>query len=298
MGLHKFLIILTIAVLLILTVAVWFYPSNEDFKTENFFWNGTRDICVNHAALPIESLKELPISPHGTTLILIPYLALTDSELAALNTFVRKGGSLILTDDYGHGNQVLEYLGLRARFAEQALLDPLSNYKNQWFPRIVHIQTSPLTINTGSLVFNHATSLINVEKTDTIALSSMFSFLDRNDNKKRDDGEPTGPLPVISQHKLGSGQITLISDPSIFINSMQALGSNSNFVKNIAATTSYHLLIDQSHLPPSNLHYAKNLLERARGLLTAPLGILLLVISVLVITLLPIWRKKIAGQYS
>ena len=298
MRLHKFLIILTIAVLLILTVAVWFYPSNEDFKTENFFWNGTRDIFVNNAALPIESLKELPISPHGTTLILIPYLALTDSELAALNTFVIKGGSLILADDYGHGNQVLEYLGLRARFAEQALLDPLSNYKNQWFPRIVHIQTSPLTINTSSLVFNHATSLINVEKTDTIALSSMFSFLDRNDNKKRDDGEPTGPLPVISQHKLGSGQITLISDPSIFINSMQALGSNSNFIKNIAAATSSHLIIDQSHLPPSNLHYAKNLLERVRGLLTAPLGILLLVISVLVFTLLPIWRKKAAGQHS
>ena len=296
MGLHKFLIILTIAVLLILTAAVWFYPSNEDFKTENFFWNGTRDICVNHAALPIESLKELPISPHGTTLILIPYLALTDSELAALNTFVIKGGRLILADDYGHGNQVLEYLGLRARFAEQALLDPLSNYKNQWFPRIVHIQTSPLTINTGSLVFNHATSLINVEKTDTIALSSMFSFLDQNDNKKRDDGEPTGPLPVISQHKLGSGQITLISDPSIFINSMQALGSNSNFVKNIAAATSYHLLIDQSHLPPSNLHLAKKLLERARSLLTAPLGILLLVISMLVFTLLPIWHKKAAGH--
>ncbi len=292
MGLRKFLVILTITLLLVLTIVVWLYPLNDDFKTKNSLWNGTTEILASYAVSPLESLSELPQSPGGTTLILIPYLDLTSDELAELNSFVTRGGTLVLADDYGHGNDVLEYLGVKARFSQQALLDPLSNYKNKWFPKIIHLKNSPLTINTDSLVFNHATSLVNVENDDIIALSSLFSFLDQNGNETHDNEESTGPLPVISQHQIGEGQIILISDPSIFINSMEPLGGNRNFIKNIAAAATSGFLIDQKHLPPSNLHQTKDILERVRDLLAAPLGILLLVVLILVLILPPVWRKQ------
>jgi len=142
-----------------LIIAVWFFPSNEDFRVENPFWNGTRDISASYPAQPLESLSDLPPSPQGTTLILIPYLNCTPAELEQLNRFVSQGGRLVLADDYGYGNQILEYLGLRARFAGETLLDPLVNYKNKQFPKIIHLEPSLLTSNTGSLVFNHATCL-------------------------------------------------------------------------------------------------------------------------------------------
>jgi len=292
MELRRFVVILTIALVFILTVVVWFLPTNEDFRADNPFWNGTKDISSSYPASPLASLSDLPLSPQGSTLILIPYLDFTPAELEQLHTFVTQGGTLVLADDYGFGNQILEYLGLKARFSGQVLLDPMSNYKNKWFPRISHIIPSSLTINTESLILNHATCLTDVETGDALALSSVFSFLDLNGNESWDEGEPTGPLPVISRHSLGSGQLILISDPSIFINSMETMESNYDFVQNIAAITTSRLLIDQSHLPPSNLHQTKNLLATIRDSVTTPVGAVSLVILALTITLIPIWHKK------
>jgi len=290
--LRRFLLILTIALVVILTLVVWFCPSNEDFRTENPLWNGTKDTSSGYPLSPLVSLSDLPPSPQGSTLILVPYLNFALEELEELNKFVTQGGTLILADDYGYGNQILEYLGLKARFSGQPLLDPLSNYKNRWFPRISHIIPSPITSNTESLVLNHATGLTEVETSDALALSSSFSFLDLNGNQVWDKDEPTGPLPVISRHSLGSGQLILISDPSIFINSMETIESNSNLVQNLAAITTSSLLLDQSHLPPSNLHQTKNLLAYTRSFLITPVGTLGLVIVALTITLMPIWHKK------
>ena len=292
MELRKFLIILTILLVLILTIVVWFFPSNEDFRTENPFWNGTKDISSITPASSLTSLSELISAPQGVALILIPYLDFTPAELEELNSFVTKGGTLVLADDYGFGNQALEYMGVKARFSGQALLDPLFNYKNEWFPRIFHLASSAVTTNIKSLVLNHATCLINIETENILALSSAFSFLDLNGNQAWDEDEPTGPLPVISQHNLGSGQIILVSDPSIFINSMETIESNYNFIQNAATITTSELLIDQSHLPPSSLHQTKNLLADIHGYLVAPVGTLGLVIVAVTITLMPLWYRR------
>ena len=292
MGLRRPLILLTMAMVILLIIVVWFFPSDEDFRIDNPLWNGIRDMGSNYPALPIESLRELPDSAQGVTLILVPYLDFTPDELEALNDFVTRGGTLILADDYGHGNQVLAYLGLKARFSGQTLLDPLISYKNEWFPRILRLESSPFTSNIESLVFNYATSLTNIETGDTLARSSLFSFLDLNSNQILDETEPVGPLPVISQHNLGSGQIILIADPSIFINSMESMGDNDKFIQNIATVTTSRLLIDQSHLPPSELHQAKNLLTHIRDFLNIPLATTGLIILILTITLSPIWRKR------
>jgi len=290
--LRKFLAILTIAIIILLAIIVWFFPSDEDFRTENSFWNGSRNISSSYSTSPLESLSDLPSSPQGSTLILIPYLDFTDVELEELKYFVTQGGTIILADDYGYGNRVLNYLGLKVRFSGQALLDPLVNYKNKWFPRIVHLKPSPLTSGIENLIFNHAACLTNVQTDDTLALSSRFSFLDLNGNEIWDEDEPTGPLAVVSRHNLGSGQLLLISDPSVFINSMETMAGNNNFIKNIAATTPASLFIDQSHLPPSDLHQTKNLLTRIHGFFITPTGTLGLVVLALTITLIPIWHKK------
>ena len=291
MELRRFLVIITIAVIILLMITVWFFPSNEDFRVENPFWNGIRDISANYPVLPLESLSDLPSSPQGRTLILIPYLKYTTVELEQINSFVNRGGRLVLADDYGHGNQILEYLGLRTRFSRETLLDPLLNYKNKQFPKITHLEPSPLTSDIESLVFNHATSLANVATVNTIALSSPFSFLDLNGNGMWEDGEPTGPLPVITCHNLGNGQIILVADPSLFINSMETTEGNGSFIQNIAATTS-SLYIDQSHLPLSELHQTKSLLAQVHGWLATPPATAGLVTLALIFATRPIWHKK------
>ena len=292
MKLHKYILTVTIATVIILLAGVWFRSTTDDFRHDNPSWNGIRDMSAYHPAAPLPSLFDLPSSPQGVTLILIPYLSLSPDELEEISTFVSEGGTLVLADDYGYGNQTLEYLGLKARFSGQPLLDPLSNYKNKWFPLISRLTPDPLTLDTKRLVLNHATCLTDVEADNILARSSSFSFLDLNDNQIPDDDELTGPLPVISRHNLDSGQVILVADPSLFINSMQPMESNYTFIQNIAAITTTELLIDQSHLPPSNLHQTKNLLARLRGGLVTPAGSLTLVIAALTITLMPLWRER------
>lgn len=291
MALHRFLLIITAAIVILLLIAAWFLPSDKDFRTDNPLWNGTKEIKARHPATPLASLSDLPTPPQGSTLILIPYLNFTPMELEEINSFVTQGGRLILADDYGCGNQVLEYLGFKARFSGQPLLDPLSKYKNKWLPKIPHINPSPVTADTESLVFNHATCLTNVEDSDILAWSSQFSFLDQNSNQAWNEDEPTGPLPVISQYNLDSGQVILIADPSLFINSMGEIADNDKLWQNIAAITTASLYIDQSHLPPSSLHRTKNLLAHTLDSLTTLPGTLGVVLVALTATLIPIWRK-------
>ena len=294
MELRRFLVIITTAIVMVITIIVWLLPSSEDFQSNNPTWNGISDITSNYAASPLISLSDLPPLSQGVTLILIPYLNITPTELAELQSFITQGGTLILADDYGLGNQILEHLRLEVRFSGKPLLDPLFNHKNQRFPQISHITASRITSNTESLTLNHATSLVNVKDSDALALSSSSSFLDLNSNGSFDlDEEPNGPLPVISQHNLGRGKIILISDPSIFINSMANLASNRIFIQNIAAITTSALLIDQSHLPAlTNLSEAKNLLSSIRNSVTTPIGATSLVILALTVTLMPIWHKR------
>ena len=96
---------------------------------------------------------------------------------------------------------------------------------------------------------------------------------------------------MISQHNLGSGQVILISDPSLFINGMKSIESNDDFIRNIAASTTT-LYIDQSHLPPSDLPRVKKLLKQIRAFVANPLVTSGLVILVLIGILKPIWHKK------
>ena len=292
MRLRKFLAILTVALVVVLAVLVWFFPSNGDFRSDNPSWNGLEDMSTAYTAMPLKSLSDLPLLSQGSTLILVPYLDFTPAELEGLHRFVTRGGTLVLADDYGFGNHVLEYLGLKARFSGGVLLDPLFCYKNKWFPRIFHFESSPITSDVESLVLNHATCLTSVETSDALALSSSSSFLDLNGNEEQDEGEPAGPLPVIARCDLGSGQIILISDPSIFINSMENMGSNHEFIQNITSTASSGLLVDQSHLPSSNLQQSKSLLASLRKSFSSPVGAVTVVILTLAVTLLPVWRGK------
>ena len=292
MELRRFLTILTVSVVFILTIMVWLFPENEDYRVDNPSWNGFEDMKSIALGSPLGSLSDLPDLPHDSTLILIPYLDFTINELNQINSFVIRGGTLVLADDYGHGNQVLEYLGLSVRFSGYSLIDPWVCYSNHWFPRITHIIPSYVTTDIESLLFNHATCLINVETSDVLALSSVFSFIDSNGNEYLDDDESSGSHAVISLHDLGNGRIVLISDPSIFLNSMLNFADNLAFVENIAAATTSELMIDQSHLPMSNLSQTKNWLTTIRYSFSTPLGAISLVILVLAITLMPIWHRR------
>ena len=212
--------VLFAVVVLIITISllsISFYPSIQDFMASNTMWNGIRNFSSEFNADNIESLGEFPDVAEETALVVIPYLDYSDEELSKLKGFVEDGGTLLLMDDYGYGNSVLAYLGVSVRFTNKPLLDPLFSYKNQWLPRITDLAPRVKESGIDVIVFNHATTLTNVEQTDVIAWSSTTSFLDVNENESWDEGEPKGPLPVATALRLVKGTLALSSDPSCIL---------------------------------------------------------------------------------
>lgn len=291
MTLHRFLAVFTLVLVIVTGVVLWFVPSNEDFGLGNPFWNGSRSLSDEVRIIPLGSFPELPSSPRGTTLIFVPYRQCDTRELEILGRFVLDGGTLLLADDFGYGNQVLQYLGIGERFSGQALLDPVFHYKSRWFPLVDCDSGDYLTVGLDNLTLNHATALVGVKPASVLATSSSFSFLDGNGNEVADGDEPVGRQVVMSRQTLGQGRIILFSDPSIFISSMLTFDGSIRLVKNIAEASPAGLYFDQSHLVTSNLYQAKEGMRTLRDLAVKPPVAVALALGILAVTLVPVWHS-------
>jgi hypothetical protein len=290
---YKFLLILTLVIVLSLALVIWFYPPSEDFGEENPFWNGLKTFYSEFEASSIYSLDDLPINSGENVLVSIPYLKFTQPELEKLKDYVTRGGALILFDDYGYGNDIVDYLDLDFRFIH-SLLDPLSNGQNEAYPRVTTFAQVSVTENVESIVLNHAAGLIGGSETEEIAWSSRFSFFDINNNSKWDEGEPKGPIPVAATLSIDDGYLVLIADPSILINSMVGRDNNYKFIENITQIKSPNpeILVDQSHLPKTSLYSAKDWLATARSWFSTTPAVSGVVAVALILTLRPLWIKK------
>jgi len=289
---RKLLPALTLAVVMSLALLVWYFPPTGDFRIDNPFWNGLTDFRERNNAAGITSLADLPADPGNSTLIVIPYVPLNGSALSAIRQFVVQGGVLLIMDDYGYGNQVLEYLGAEMRFTGERLMDPIFNYRNAMFPRASDL-SYPLN-GTGDIALNHATSLtVSGGSVSVIVRSSEFSFLDTDGNSARSAGDPSGPLPVAGYQKLGDGCVIAVADPSIIINSMAGVDGNSLAAGRLVNLDgSRQVIIDQSHLPKAPLDDAKLVLAVLHAAASTQAGSLALITLIATLTTLPLWRRS------
>jgi hypothetical protein len=223
-------------------------------------------------------------SPHDVSLIVIPYLEYSDEELLTLKDFVEQGGTLLVMDDYGFGNSILEYLGISIRFSGKPLLDQLFCYKNQAFPKITDFSPAIVHDEMNVVVLNHATAFQDTSSTEVLAWSSASSYLDINENGNWDGGEPPGSLPVAARIGIGKGTLVLASDPSLVVNSMVNRDGNSIFVTNLINQEGGErkVQIDISHLPKTPLDVSKAGLFNVREILSAPYPLLAIVLVIFV----------------
>ena len=279
------LVIVVVLISVISLLCIWFFPSIQDFMASNAMWNGIRHFCREFNTDNIESLGELPTTPEETTLVVIPYLQYTNEELSMIKRFVNEGGSILLMDDYGYGNSVLAYLGLSIRFTNKPLLDPLFCHKNQQLPKIVELASEVKQGGIDTIVFNHATTLTSVAQTEIIAWSSTTSFLDTNENESWDESEPKGPFPVAARLHCGKGTVTIVSDPSIMINSMAGRDDNYGFIRYLIINKDIQerILVDSSHLVKAPLDVSKTRLASLRQTLSTPYPLLGLVAIIFVV---------------
>jgi hypothetical protein len=291
---RKLLLALILLIVLALSMIVWFYPPTGDFRTDNPFWNGLSSLSEQTEVTTLSSLSNLPSPSKGTSLLIVPYEQFTESDLSAIKNYVTSGGTLVLLDDYGFGNQVLTSLGSDMRFNGQPLIDPLFDYHSKYLPKITDFTSTPLSANVSSIVFNHPTALSGTSSATVVAQSSSFSFLDSNQDGTWDPDELNGPFPVVAYAKISQGYVVAVADPSFLINGMLSLDDNLQFYHNIVSVqaTNPQVYVDQSHLPHSLLDDGKAILNPIYSVVASPLGTLSLIVVALAISLKPMWERR------
>ncbi len=285
---------LTLAIVLVVSLlSIVLYPSAQDFMRANPFWNGLRDFGNRFGAEFVTDLNQVKLGPEGSVLIAIPYIPYEDEELRQIEDFVRSGGTLLLMDDYGYGNQVLHALQLDMEFAGAPLLDPYLNYRNEWLPLVVDLAIEFKEVGIEHLILNHATALFVSGPYEVLARSSDTSYIRSGGTVSREERTVKGPLVVAARAPLGRGTVIAVSDPSILINSMVDRGDNGTFLKTIisGAGESPSVAVDTSHLTRVPLDRSKDAWEMARERISLPYSQALLVAAILVLTFMPVWRK-------
>jgi hypothetical protein len=259
---------LIVALLLALTISVvWVAnsPIDDPYSILNNGWNGTSGLAERGFVVMNEDLTGKLLSRNATGVMFLgPSRRFTSIEAASIGSFVRTGGLLVIVDNFGSGNSLLETLGLPVRFDGRLLVDPLFYQKQPLFPVISDLTPSEFSNGVRSLLLNYPTAL-NVttgEAVTVLARSSPFSFLDLNRNGQKNPDEPSGAFPVLAELSLGEGTVVLFTSPASFANGLIDEANNDALIQNIAKRASQQeryseFLLDQTHLQSSGFTSVK-----------------------------------------
>jgi hypothetical protein len=215
--------------------------------------------------------------------------AYTFSEWRAIRLFLQRGGTVLIADDYGHGNSILKYNGLIDNPAISHIGDtPESQYV--WSgerladvnvdrnPQLVKVRVPIWEGLEYEVLLNDPSCFIENDDwnweswmqgdwqgsppAQYIANSTASGWIDEDRNGVRDPGEKVGEYPVM----LFMNGMLLISDPSLFTNDMYDRADNRLFAHIVLARLLPEggtVIIDESiHLEPGLLSELDDVLMR------------------------------------
>ncbi len=219
-----------------------FYPALDDLWVENPGWNGLSMFYQTVDPVRVRELDELSgYDPIQTTLFFVgPSRGFTVSDVEAVEDFLLDGGRVVLLDDFGSGNELLAGLGLGTRFNGGLLRDGVFFDPVPEFPRLLNFSF----YETEELVLNYGSVLDLGERASVLISSTPLSYVNGS------SGVVVGEFPVVAGVRVGDGLLVLVSDSSLWLNSMIDRGDNRLFLGDLHNGVS---LIDVGHSYPTRL---------------------------------------------
>ncbi len=59
MGRRRLITLMALGMVVALAAFVWFFPSHEDYRGDNPYWNGTSELSRSYGVVPLKSLSAL-----------------------------------------------------------------------------------------------------------------------------------------------------------------------------------------------------------------------------------------------
>ena len=231
-------------------------PITEPYHPLNDAWNGCSQIYGMAPRAQLLYSYAAPL-PNATALIAIigPRIPFVSSETSELRSFLENGGTVLLADDVGTGNGLLQGLNVSARFSGQAIADLYFYSRTPSFPLISDFVPDPVNRNITALILDHPTyiQILNSSLVKAIALSSPFSFVDLYNNGTLSLNETTQAYPVIATTHIGAGLLVMVANANIFDNELIELFNNQLLFRDLLGIASGTTLFDLAHLPSAPL---------------------------------------------
>lgn len=213
---------LVVAALVLAGIVTLSYLSSTDAELSryNSGWNGTSafyDQLERSGSTPITSYLVLRSAPPDTLILVEPHHLLKGEEKDRIREFVTNGGTLMVIGKKPSANGMLEAAGSTIKIQESALSSMDREYDN---PRMViayQAQEHSLLEGVKSVALNQPSTLTGGE---TLLETSVLSWIDTNSNGRVDGTETFGKEPVMAREGIGHGEIIVLSDSGILINSM------------------------------------------------------------------------------
>ena len=199
--------------------------NNLEFSRYNTNWNGTSqffsDLDRHHTEMILDRTQLAPYQNNALLLIIAPERSPTGAEITAYQAFLDRGNTIVLADDFGTGGEILRRIGSRITILGGNLSSIDREYADPYTIVVYPAGNASPVENCGALIMDRAAPLDGGEP---LMMTSILSWVDTNGDRRIDANEEMGQFPVISAEAISKGRIVVISDPSIFINSMQDFG--------------------------------------------------------------------------
>lgn len=275
-------------VTLVLGIGVGVTTSATTYGAYNPEWDGASGIRAISTEAQADTAVVYSTSDYSNidettsaVFVISPERSYSDTEAARIRSFVRGGGTVVIADDFRpHSNDLLARLDASARVNGTPLRDERHNFRSGALPIATRPVADQYTMGVEQLTLNYPTT-VTPNGSTVLVRSSNFSYLDTDADSELDDNETLRSYPVVTVEPAGAGDIIVVSDPSVFINSMLERPDNRAFV---AAVIAPHetVLLDYSHVserPP--LRVALYVIRRSSPLQflvgAGSLGVILLV---------------------
>jgi hypothetical protein len=227
--------------------------STAAFSAFNPDWDGTsslRETAETTGSEPVVLSNTTQYEAYGDgdiAFVLAPSENYTAADVDRIDSFLNRGGTLVVAVRDGQaGRALLGDLDAGARPVGPILRDERNHYRSPALPIAVPADEHPLIMDVPSVTLNYGTALAVTNTTTTVVVeTSAYAYLDRDGSGNLSETESVRSYPVATVEHVGEGQLVTVSDPSVFINTMQERDGNRAFAVALTNGTN-HTVIDIS----------------------------------------------------
>lgn len=230
------------------SIIIYTQPSTTSYSIVNYGRDGLSKLKEAYEALVVTDLYNIVrnTDPLNTAYLIIRSSDVSPSDADVITQLVTHGGYVIISGSPEFVKSLSRYAGLNLTITNRTIYDMIYNGGDRLHPR-------GFSSYCGNTFITYKPYYVLLSKSEAIAYSSNFSYVDLNSNGYMDIEEPLGSFPLATSIDLGKGRLILVFSPQVFTNEL--FESNKDFIGCIVSNRK--LVIDQTEIRGDFIEYLR-----------------------------------------